>query len=321
MTSKTSPASILHRTLVGSGVLLVACGAAYLAAPGRAATGSVLLSMSNVGDKIDPVTGKVVQEGDEQQVAKGTSAEPVPADSKPNVVQGRTALLMQILMLEKARDNISKFSGYHVNFHKQERINGRLNDPQLIEMDIRHEPFSVYMNWKTAYKGQQVLFVPSENDGKAVVRLGGFKGRLLGPVRVKPDGPQAMADSRYPLTKAGILPVIDLILEHRQTDLKQMESVDCEMTEHEMMHGRRCFKYSVRYASKAACELYRESIVYIDETTLVPVRITNYTWARDAEDLTVDEFKELTLIEDYAFSDLKVRSKKVALETFKNRKL
>jgi hypothetical protein len=259
----------------------------------------------------------------EAAAAKGKEAAQKPDSQsvrKP-VAQGRIALLMNTLMLEKARTRVASFSGYKVMFHKHERIDGTLQDPQTISMDIRHKPFSVYMKWKTGDKGRQLLFVPEKHDGKAIVRFGGIKGRLIPPVKIDPDGSRAMAESRYPITKAGILPVIDAVIAYRKEDIAKRTGLICTMYDDEIVNDRKVYSFRIEYPSNAVSKEYRVAVSYLDQETLMPVRLCNYTWAVDAEDLTPEELDEQTLIEDYAFTDLEVSAPTQLTELFTRKKL
>ncbi len=242
-----------------------------------------------------------------------------PAGPVPSVT-GRIALVTHILMLEKARDAVANYPAYVVNFHKRERIDGELHEPQSIQMEVRHEPFSIYMKWLNFDKGRRLKFVPAEQDGKAQVKLGGLKGRLLPAISIEPNGSRAMAESRYPVTKAGILPMIDDMLAYRRDDLEKRTGLKCELYENVEVNGKTCYGFVVRYPDQATSSLYRWSVTYLDKDTFIPVRLTNYTWARDAENLSPGELDEQTLIEDYAFSDLQVRNLETAQKIF-SRKL
>ncbi|MFK7818357.1 MAG: DUF1571 domain-containing protein, partial [Planctomycetaceae bacterium] len=238
------------------------------------------------------------------------------------VSRGRVALLTNMLMLEKARSQVAGFSGYSVNFHKHERIDGEMQDPQVVSMDVRHKPFSVYMKWrKGGDRGRQLLFVPERNEGLAIVRLGGLKGRLLPPLRIEPDGSRAMAESRYPITQAGILPLIDAVIAYRKEDIESRTGVECLMFDDEEIEGRKVYSFKVTYPSSEVSSKYRIAYSYLDQETLVPIRLPNFAWACDTDDLTPEELDEQTLIEDYAFSGLEVTAQPQLAELFKKKKL
>lgn len=227
------------------------------------------------------------------------------------VVRGRMAVLMNLLMLQKARAVVAMYPEYSIRFHKHERIDGDMQKPQVIQMKVRHEPFSVYMKWKVGDKGRQLLFVPGQHDDKMLVRMGGIKGRLLGTLKVDPYGPQAMADSRHPVTRAGLLGMIDEMIAHRKHDLSTSE-VDAQVTANVKVNDVNCYRFLARYRNPKASKSYRKSVVYLDAEKFLPVAVTNYTWARDAGDIEEAELDQQTLIENYAFSELIVQQAAVA---------
>jgi hypothetical protein len=250
-----------------------------------------------------------------------TEKSPETLERQP-VSRGRVALLTNMLMLEKARSQVAAVSGYSVNFHKHERIDGEMQDPQVVAMDVRHKPFSVYMKWrKGGDRGRQLLFVPERNDGLAMVRLGGLKGRLLPPLRIEPDGAKAMAESRYPITQAGILPLIDAVIAYRKEDIESRTGVDCLMFDDEEIDGKKVYSFKVTYPNCEVSEKYRVTYSYLDQATLIPVRLRNFSWACDAEELNQEELDEQTLIEDYAFSGLEITAQMQLAELFKKKKL
>ncbi len=245
-----------------------------------------------------------------------------PAQRTPKAT-GKVALLMNLLMLEKARNHVGSFYGYSVDFLKQERIEGELKEPQSIRMDIRHKPFSVYMKWNNFDKGRQLLYVPHENGGNAVVRLGGIKGRIIPPVKVEPDSDRIMRESRYPVSKAGMLPVIEAMIACRKDDVEKRQGLKAEMYDDELIDGRKVFTFVVFYPNREISKVYRRTTTYLDQKTMLPVRLRNHTWGEDVTDLNPTELDEATLIEDYAFSNLRVTNVQVgdADPRFANKKL
>lgn len=233
-----------------------------------------------------------------------TEAEPTTETAAdPNVLTGRWAMLFSVTMLQRGCEKFEHVSDYTATLYKQERIDGELLEGTTMSIKLRHEPFSVYMKWLDGDRGRQLIYVDGENDGNMLVQLGGVKGRLLGTLRINPTGAQATAESRYPVTGAGLLHLAQKVLEYRQKDLERGTGVHCEMHDNQELNGRPCYVFVTTYESPEYCETYRKAVLYIDKELSMPVCVRNYTWAVDANPETIDEE---TLIEFYSYSDIKI---------------
>ena len=221
------------------------------------------------------------------------------ASAEADQIDGRYALQMTILLLEKGETFLKDAHSYSATFAKRERIDGELSDTQVMRMKIRNAPYSVYMKWLVGDKGRQVLYVEGENDNRMTVKLGGLKGRFLPAINLDPYGSRAMAASRHPITEAGILQIVKKMLKNRREDLYRMDDLTFCYRDDKSYNNRSCYQFEVEYANKQACERYRKCTVLIDQEFGVPVSITNYGWLNDTE-----PYSEDTLIEEYAFTEL-----------------
>lgn len=322
MHSRSDSRRSSHRpNALASGISVLALGILYFSSNAET-SGADPGELLNSGTTIMGLrlTQDELFEGPQQP--SDANADATPGQRVPKAT-GKVALLMHLLMLEKARNHVSSFYGYTVDFTKQERIEGELMEPQSISIDIRHKPYSVYMKWKNFDKGRQLLYVPHENDGNAIVRLGGLKGRFIPPVQMEPDSSRIMRESRYPVSKAGILPVVEAMIACRKDDVEKREGVTAVMFDNDVIEGRKVFTFVVQYPNRETSKLYRRTMTYLDQKTMLPIRLCNYTWGEDVDDLTPRELDEATLIEDYAFSNLRVAKVRVgdADPRFANKKL
>ncbi|MFO1093242.1 MAG: DUF1571 domain-containing protein [Planctomycetaceae bacterium] len=260
---------------------------------------------------LPPAPPKSLRNSGEQEVAiieqpavdpPAGAATATPAN--PDVLTGRWAMLMSVTMLKHGCEKFRHVPDYTATLYKQERINGELQDGSTMSMKLRHEPFSVYMKWLDGDRGRQLIYVDGQNDGNLLVQLGGVKGRLLGTLSINPTGSQAMAESRYPITGAGLLHLANKILEYRQKDLERGTGVHCEFHDNRELNGRPCYVFVTTYDSPEYCEMYRKAVCYIDKELSMPVCVQNYTWAVDATPETIDDE---TLIEFYSYSDIKIK--------------
>ncbi len=227
--------------------------------------------------------------------------------SAPNqiVLSNFEAIKFSQLLLQDGARFLENVDNYSVVFNKRERLGGDLGKAQTIEMKVRHSPsFGVYMKWRNGDPGRQLLYSDEYEDKKLVVRLGGVKGKLLGPIKLDPSSPDAMSEARYPCTQAGLLGMVRQVLTHRENDLKHGQGVSCTRLANRQCDERECYCFQYDYESKEFNKDYRRSIVLIDTRYHIPMQVINYTWLLETEGLTDAEIEEQSLVEDYSFSQI-----------------
>jgi len=106
-------------------------------------------------------------------------------------------------LLKQGLKNYERVKHYKCTFYKWERIGKTLRDEQKYLFCFRKEPFSVYMKLlNTSEKGQELLYVEGEYDGKCLCRPGGPLGVVVG-LKLDPDDPLLKKRSRHLVTEAG----------------------------------------------------------------------------------------------------------------------
>jgi len=228
--------------------------------------------------------------------------------SSSGQLEGRIALLLNLAMMDQARQRLEQVDDYTATFFKQERLDGGdLLDPQVMQLKLRHEPFSVYMKWTEGDVGREVLYVDGQYENRMLVKKGGRMGRLLPSLKLDPHGSLAMGEARHPITEVGLLTLTKKILDYRRRDLGIAEGVTCRMTDNERIDNRECYCFAVEYASPQIDPLYRKTITWIDKELGVPICLKNYTWPDEKETAASNpEIDEETLIEFYTYTDIKL---------------
>jgi hypothetical protein len=97
--------------------------------------------------------------------------------------------------------------GYHAVMQKQERIQGRLQPKEIIDVCFKENPHSVCMSWiEGARKAERVLYVDGANNGKMLARPSGVLARRIAGdvVERDVDGADAHQSGRYTLNEYGI---------------------------------------------------------------------------------------------------------------------
>jgi hypothetical protein len=226
-----------------------------------------------------------------------------PAELSP----AEQALRTKVARLEAGRAFLESVPDYTCQFSKQELVAGELLEEQLMWMKIRHAPFSVYMKWLTGDEGREVLYVDGRYEGKMVVHGGGWKAKLPA-MTIDPEGSLAMGESRYPVSKVGLLELIRLMLSFHAHDLSSRNFTDCQQLPAEEFDGRLCDSFVIEYRDAASSPNYRKSLVLLDQEWGVPLYTCNYGWPDEHCTLTGEELDEATLVECYTYSQVQFRS-------------
>jgi hypothetical protein len=171
------------------------------------------------------------------------------------------------------------------------------------------------MKWITGDRGRQLIFVDGLNDGNLLVQPGGVRGRFTGVMPLDPNGKMAMSESRYPITTAGLLALAETILQYQHQDIERGRGYRCELRDQQEFEGRPCFLYLIDYDAPEFNEVYRKSIVFIDKELSMPVCVKNYTWAKDVDPEAINEE---TLVEFYAYTDLRMEQQLGAVDFDQN---
>lgn len=217
----------------------------------------------------------------------------------------RMALLMNMILVEQGRRRLADVSDYTCTFFKQERLGSELGDGQIMELKMRHKPFSVYMKWLNGEKGRELLFVDGELDNKMLVHPGGWKSRIVPAIKLEPDSSLAMSESRHPVTMVGLLKLSDEIITRRKSEIERKCPIRCQFIENETANDRPCYCFVSTYLDRKTSEEYRKSIQYIDREWLLPICVKNFSWPEGKQTFANDgALDEATLVEHYAYTEL-----------------
>lgn len=192
-----------------------------------------------------------------------------------------------------AADAFRQVKGYSCTLVKRERINGELGRYERLDMKVRHEPFSVYVSFPRA-KGkpsQEVIFVDGQNNGMMWAHSDRFK--MMGTASLYPDGRRALQESRYPLTEAGMLNLIERLVSVAKNDSRYGEC-DVKIDRNAKIDERPCMCIAVTHPTPRKQFRFHHARVYIDSQLHVPVRYESYSWPQKAGDKPI-------LLEEYTY--------------------
>jgi hypothetical protein len=124
-------------------------------------------------------------------------------------------------LLEVALDRYHRsVRDYVAVFEKQERIAGRLGDPQVMDVKFREQPFSVALNWTlNPFRADRVLYVAGSRISDvgselALVRPAGLISVLVPRVTRDIHGPDSAKASRRTIDEFGFANSLQLILHY-----------------------------------------------------------------------------------------------------------
>jgi len=122
-----------------------------------------------------------------------------------------------------------------------------------------------------------VIFVDGQNDGRMIAHDGGWKARIPAFI-LDPECRLAMRDARYPVTKAGILGLVETMLAIHRDDVVRDSVAICKLTRNQPFDGRVCDVYTTEYKSRAESPTYRKSVTFLDQEWNIPIHSQHFEW-------------------------------------------
>lgn len=228
-----------------------------------------------------------------------TSAEvPAPRPQWPKTtLAGEPAKVLLLELLKTADARLKSVDCYTATFHKQERLRGKLPPEQTIRMKVRNQPFALYLKFLAPKKGKEVLYGVGLHDGKVIAHNGDWTRRLIPRLAVAPTDPLALADTRHPVTDAGLVNLTKRLIGYRELDLTDPQAVT--VLDHVTDDQGRIWPRSVHtHPVKTAERPFIRVEVLYDPVTFIPRKITCFEWPE------AGETGELKLGESYEYDDL-----------------
>jgi outer membrane lipoprotein-sorting protein len=166
--------------------------------------------------------------------------------------------------------------------------NGEL---QTIRLSFR-KPLDVRLDWLNE-KGkvdQTAVYRQGLNEGKVLARQTGLMGAMAGTVKLKPDDPLALEDSRHPITEAGLKSIV----EHLAKDVSDKQ-VGQRYAGEEVIEGRASWKFifTTKNGALSGLKDAARSVVWIDKELKLPTQVEIYDRAG-------------ALLERHRFRELKI---------------
>jgi hypothetical protein len=205
-----------------------------------------------------------------------------------------------VRLILDARQVYQGLRDYSCVFIKQEQIQGRLQQENVIAMKVRTQPFSVYLRWHAprSLQGQEVCYVAGRNNGQMRVRSSGLLG-AVGFVTLSPTDPRALENSRHTITEAGLGNLIDRYSRGWENE-RRLNRTYVRIADYEY-NKRKCTRVETLHPDNGGGQiLFYRSVLYFDKEMRLPIRVENYDWPRQGGDPNGD------LVENYSYVDLRL---------------
>jgi hypothetical protein len=201
------------------------------------------------------------------------------------------ALGEAVARLREAEHAYGEVRDYVAVLHRQERVRGELQAPEVIRLKFR-KPFQLYMKWVgEAHAGRELLYAEGWNGNRLMAHEGGVLGFIT--LSLDPNGALALRHSRHPVTDTGIGRMLEAVSESLQRAVAAGELSVGGLSTH-TVYGRRCRRLEGRLPADPAKGYYAPRVVMdFDLESKLPLRIEIY----DAGD---------RLMEQYGYEDLQV---------------
>lgn len=220
---------------------------------------------------------------------------PAPAVGQEAAAQTHP-LEKAIRYAEVSRQAAQKLSSYTATLDRREIVQGKPVQNEA-KIKFRAEPFSVYLRFTNKENaGRQVLFVEGANEGKMMVREASGLSSLAGTVNLAPDSSLVTANSRHPITRAGVANLADGVIKQWTAEKKYGEC-DVKYFAEAELNGRPVVVIESSHPQPRREFRFARTRLWMDKETKLPVRLQQYEFRRGGG--------EPVLAEDYTYTDIK----------------
>ncbi len=211
-------------------------------------------------------------------------------------LEGRPAKELLLKMMQAVDRSFRLVHSCTMTFRKQERINGKLLPEQTYFIKVRQDPFAIYMRGIQPVAGRELIFAEGHNDNHVIGHPVGMARYLVPRLKVPPDHPMILAESRHPMNQAGLGNLIRELLGFRQMDLEEPEEVTI-LDRTTTPDGKRWLRSTHIHPQFRPGRPLAQSEILYDPASRLPLRFTGFDWPADGK-------AERPLGERYCYDDL-----------------
>lgn len=223
------------------------------------------------------------------------------SSDKPSIDEAHP-LYIPLEVAYKARRALDEVNDYSCVFAKREMLKNRLLKTTMA-MKFREKPFSVYLKFLDLNQGREVIYIQGQNNNNFAVHEAGLKS-VLGTFNLPTNGPDAMAENRYPITSIGLKNMIELLAKQWENDGKYAGVTTQKLPQSKIVSGNgyiTCTCYEANYQRFKEFK-YARTRLYVDDSTGIAIGVQRFGFPAKNE-------KEPPISEEYFYTELKLNPK------------
>jgi outer membrane lipoprotein-sorting protein len=193
--------------------------------------------------------------------------------------------------LAQARTRLDRTDSYTAVFHKQERIDGKLQEENVVFLKFAR-PFKIYMKWiRPPHQGRELIYVEGWNGNRIRVHGDGILG--LFTVNVDPRSRAVAKENRHLITEAGLSSLLDDMAANVGKGVAAGEVVFRDLGR-ETVYGRRARIVELTFPEDRSRGYYcRRAILSLDDESRMPLETRIFDW-------------DNRLVERYGYEDIRL---------------
>ncbi len=219
--------------------------------------------------------------------------------SQPKEIPADHPLTAVLRLAKASRERIQSAGDYECRFFKRDLAGGRVYTHST-HVKFRAKPMSVYMRFDKPTAGREVIYVEGQNGGKLLAHEAGIAA-LVGTVALPPMSPQALSESRHPITEFGMENLVEEAIDQWEGEA-QFAAAETEAKYYPKakLHKMECQVIETRHPVRRRQFAFYMTRLYIDNKTLLPVRLEQYGFPQKAGE-------KPPLIEEYTYYQIHLK--------------
>ncbi|MBI2825604.1 MAG: DUF1571 domain-containing protein [Planctomycetia bacterium] len=225
----------------------------------------------------------------ESVVKRVPLAEPAP------LLTGAAATRFCLLLLNQAREKLDDVHSMRAVLHTRDRIDGVLADLAVIALQVRRDPLSVHIRWRSPESGRELVWVENANEAATVsARQGGHTASAIVPL--DPANESVRQFTPRPIAELALWALNGRLLDY----VKGLdEAAGCQMIDGVQIDGRPCWMFRFVEHYSGTTRKHEVARVCIDRSLELPVAAEFHDGARHPR-------RESTLVESWAVTNLEL---------------